>query len=74
MLMIIEREYLSLHSYLGQVGVGQSLLGRNSPVRVNLQHRLQEVDGHGVGAAEHLIKLLLLHPGQRVDVVLGLNT
>ena len=61
-------------AYLGQVRVGKSLLGCDSPVWVNLKHRLQEVDGHRVGAAEHLIELLLLHPGKRVDVILGLNT
>ena len=60
--------------YLGQVRVGKGLLCSDSPVWVNLKHRLQEVDGHRVGAAEHLIELLLLHPGKRVDVVLGLNT
>ena len=60
--------------YLSQVRVGKGLLGCDSPIWVNLKHCLKKIDCHRVGAAKHLIELFLLHPGKRVDVILGLNT
>ena len=69
-----DRTVYNNRCHLGQVGMRQGLLSGDPPVWVNLQHGLQEVDSHGVGAREHLVELLLLHLGQRVDVVLGLDT
>ena len=47
--------------YLSKVGVCQCLLCSDPLVGVNLQHLLQEVDGHRVGALKHSVEILLLH-------------
>ena len=67
--------HLIFHSiiiHLSKVRVCQRLLCSDPLVRVNLQHLLQEVDGHWVGALKHPVEILLLHFWKWVDVVLCL--
>ena len=62
-----------LEVYLSKIRVGKRVLRSDPLVRVNLQHLLQQVDGHRVGSLKHDLEILGLHFRKRVDVVLGLE-